>query len=372
MEVVVAAAITAIAGFAGILFTTHRSRIEARNSAREARESATESARLAEESAREGLRTRHALEEVGRLSGATGALRLQLFLSTRSFVQRLRQYYTGEDRPFPLRATRNGWPESEYHACGLLIFRLMRPIVVSSIIEQETFYRDLLLEVEMVDLLRFNHAAFEMLTGERLGEEFTVDEEPKPRAAFPDFVMERCYDPPGRRPPSDSPPDAGHFQRVRASYLRRAAAELVVGPDEREPQRRCMTHDEFLDRWEQPDQPDEHIKFHKRLEPVKATINDFWPMNNPVLWLRLVGYAYVCKWFYGRVCDEARDKKNVNYTPVELPLSLMLESAERKAAEPQADKRPAAESQAAAGREYLAKNANAYKDRFEELISTAL
>lgn len=313
-------------------------------------------------SVRDVERLRHTYEAIDRLGGATGALRLQLFLSTRSVVQRLRQYYNGRpEHPFPLRAERDGWPESQYHACGLLIFRLMRPLAVSYMIEQETLLGDLLLEPAMVDLLRFNHAAFEMLTGDKLGEEF------EGRQRFPDFEMEHCYDPPGRRPPPASGAPVPPFQRVRASYLRSAAGALIVSEPDRKPQRRCMTHDEFLDRWERPGESDEIREFHGRLAPVKATIDKFSPMDNAVFWLRLVGYAYVCKWFHDRVREDAKRKDvGVHYTPVELPVRAMLEVAEG-----QARKLRAADPQAA-GRGYLTQNADAYEKRFEEIIATAL
>jgi len=343
----------------------------------------------AAKSSSELVRLRHTHEEIDRVGGATGALRLQLFLSSRSFVRRLRQYYNHRpNHPYPLR-TKRGAPtgpeyraagltlqrmrpqspryrnllrsqwdqasETEYHAAGLMIFRLMRPLTVSYLIEKQTFFGDLLVEPTMVDLLRFNHAAFEMLTGDKLAEGFGEDGD------FPVFDETSCWDPPGRRPHAGSKM-VRPFQRVRASYLRTAAAALVVLEPTRDPMRRCMAHDEFLSAWEHPDKGSDAKAFHASLKPVKEVIDKFSPADNPMFWLRLVGYAYVCKWFHDRVREDSERnlsrrrwersrQARVHYTPEDLPVPDMLRKS---------------------GNQYLVDHADEYQARFEHIIDTAL
>jgi len=281
----------------------------------------------------------------------------------------LDQYYNGrKDRPYPLRAKQDGASAQEYHAAGLLIFRLMRPLAICHLVEQQTFAGDWLLDPDMVDVQRFNHAAFEMLTGSQLGKRFSEFDsalsdttavpvllrlsrflqkhlaprriisyiEGMPFAArrdddseeddFDGFDDRSCWDPPNM-PPQQGWPNRP-YQRIRASYLR-AAAEALIMPEN---VRRCMTHKEFLDRWGDPPR---HTAFHEALEPVKQIIDKFSPADNPVFWLRLVGYAYVCKWFHDSVRRSASRRgarrfwhwRRIEYTPEEVKVVKMLQSA---------------------------------------------
>lgn len=286
-------------------------------------------------SARGVEQLRHAHEELSRLSSATGALRLELFLSTRSVVRRLGHYHRGpEGKPRVVETRRREGNEREFHAGGLLVYRLLRPLTVSYLIEQQTFYADLLLEPRMVDLLRFNHAAFEMLTGDRLGEGFDL------QGSFPGFDMDHCWE-------SGDERSAIPFQRVRASYLRTAAAGLVVLDPGRHPDQRCMTHPEFRKHWECAEQ---ECEIHATLAPLTAIIDTFTPQSNPIFWLRLVGYAYVCQWFHDQVRAEARHAK-IAYTPVELAVPGLLAST---------------------GDAYLTRHADDYVQRFADIVRTAL
>lgn len=280
---------------------------------------------------------RHSHEVLTRLRGATGALRLQTFLATRSLVRRMGFYVkSGCD---PMRAYQQGGTETEYHHGGLFIYRLLRPLALSYMIEQETFYADLPIDPNMVDLLRLNHAAFEMLTGERIGE--AID----PSLGFD---MRRCWDPDGHAGAFRSPTP---FQRVRASYLRSAAAALAADEEGNRSERRCRGHDAFLEAWEHPD-GDEFERFHQALAPLKAVVDGFSPRANPVFWLRVVGYAYVCDWFVDRVrADTARRAPEVSYQPVVLPLEEML---------------------AATGQPSISANADALRAKFDEIIEQSL
>ena len=304
-------------------------------------------------SARDVERLRRTNQELERLRGATGALRLKLFLYTRSVVRRMSFYYDDRpDHPYPVHAKRRA-EESAYHDGGLLIFRLLRPLTVSEIIEQQTFYADLMLEPAMVDLLRFSHAAVEMLTGELLGEGFAKD------AALPGFDMKQCGNSEVAWPQPGSP-----FQRVRASYLRTAAAALVVSERGRTPRQRCMGQVEFLHAWEHPADCGE---FHAALVPVKALIDRFNPKCNPVFWLRLVGYTYVCKWFHDEV-RKAAAREHADVAALKLLVPAMLRAAEASKA-PEGSE--AGETLQAVQGRYIAEHADGYQKRFEKIIHEA-
>jgi hypothetical protein len=281
---------------------------------------AQQASKDAQDLAHEVEQYRQAYAAVGRLHGATGALRLQLFLSSRSFARRVAIF---RKNPYEIRATDEDTYPSEYHAAGLLIYRLLRPLTVSYLIEQQTYYADLLLEPTMVDLLRFNHAAFEMLSGDRLGSLFGSDD------PFKSFNMESCHDPKVGRPPATASTGNPIYQRVRASYLRSAAAALVVpsqsSKDDSSGQ--CMTHYEFLRRWESPKK---YVRFHQDLMPVKIMVDRFSPELNPVLWLRLVGYAFVCRWFHNQVSEDAKDNAGIIYAPVIFDVGHMLAAVDER------------------------------------------
>jgi hypothetical protein len=304
-------------------------------------------------------------ESLARLHGATGGMRLELFLGARSFARRLVHYYdpARPGHPYPLATRRNGNSESAYHGGGLVIYRLLRPLTVGEIIEKQTFDVDLLLDPIMVDLLRFSHTAVEMLTGEQLGSGFGDD------GGMPGFDMGRCWDPvPDRRRPGSVQPrelPAAEIQRVRASYLRSAASALVIAdfnPATGREANRCMTHPEFCQRWEHPEGEG---KFHRTLEPVKVVIDGFSPTANPIFWLRLVGYGHACKWFYDRVRAMAAEgrtstgqravlpwaRRAIDYQPLTLPVAAMLRAA----------KDP-----------YLTAYAHEFERRFDEVIAQAL
>jgi hypothetical protein len=269
---------------------------------------------------------------------------------------------------YPLIAERDGDPVSAFHAGGLLIFRLLRPLTVGEIIEKQTFDADLIIDPIMGDLLRFNNTGVEMLTGHMVGEALGDGVE-----RMPGFEMERCWDPPrGVQPPLDSPASGvSPFQRIRGSYLRCAAAALIAS-DPATGASRGMSHAEFCERWERPE---EQRAFHTALLPARTILHRFDPAGNPYFWLRLVGYAYACKWFYERAGADAtrsqrlrragqvlRGRKLVRYTPIDIPVETMLQLAAPRGRGAQPSR---------AGR-YLATHAHEFRQRFDEIIAGAL
>lgn len=254
------------------------------------------------------IRTRrleHRYGALDRLRSATGRLRLELFLSARSVIRRVGTYseFPHEIDTFPRRG-RMG----EYHDGGLMIYRLLRPLAISSLIEPQLYLRDLTLDRRSADLLEFGHAAYEMLTGQQI----------RHLACHEKFDMGACW---GSRMTNQEGPTSEPFQRIRASYLRVAADALLVGDPGG--QRRCMGHPEFIERW---NKPAEYSIWHASLEPVKQTLDQFDRRDNAIFWLRIVGYAYVCKRFFDRQGRRSHNAK-INYAAVDLDTVKMIESA---------------------------------------------
>lgn len=250
-------------------------------------------------------RLEHRFGALDRLRSATGRMRLELFLSTRSVIRRVGTYskFPHEIDTYPRRGR-----AGEYHDGGLMIYRLLRPLSISSLIEPQLFLRDLTLDRRSADLLEFGHAAYEMLTGEQI----------QLPASHKEFDMGVCW---GSRSTNQGRPTSKPFQRIRASYLRVATDALLVGdPGGR---RRCMGHPEFLERW---NNPTAYPTWHASLEPVKQTLDRFDRHVSAIFWLRIIGYTYVCKRFFDRQGAHSRNAK-INYTAVEFDTVRMIESA---------------------------------------------
>lgn len=254
-----------------------------------------------------------------RLSRAVGTLRLELVLSTRSVIRRVSTYAA---HPHPLHAFKRHGHDSEYHDGGLMIYRLLRPLAVSDLIERNLYFGDLTLDATSTDLLRFNHAAVEMLCGRQIGSSadhrFLQDDGLDLEGES--FDMQSCH---GARKVAGRANPSAPYQRLRASLLKRAAGALIVGEGEHQ---RCMRHAEFLARWEHPRR---YMDWHDQLRPVKETIDRFdatdeW--DHEVFWLRLVGYAFVCKWFFDRQLPPSRvDGRSGDTASISVPADAFAE-----------------------------------------------
>lgn len=302
-------------------------------------------------------RFRRSNEARSRLEVATGALQLELFLETRSFARRLQHYLRENIDDHGLATTRRGASPGAYHAGGLMIYRMLRPFTVGEIIENQTMAGDLVLDPVMLELLRFSQGAVEMLTGEKIGAGLEGEDRVE------GFEMESCWD--------LGDEGSGTFQRIRGSYLRCGAAALLApeSPDSQEP-RRCISHAEFCRLWERPKKDsDRASEFHRALEPVKRVFHGFNPRENPIFWLRLVGYAYTCESFYDRmwermarrrtlrrVQDRLAGRAPVEYERIELKAAKMLRTV----------------GEGAYLNKYVSDHADRYVERFGQIIDRAL
>ena len=170
-----------------------------------------------------------------------------------------------------------------FHTAGPLIYRLLRPLTVAGLIVHRTRQSDLALDNRVVKIVRFHNAAFDMLTREEVLTDLGLE------------FRERGYST-RQAEVTDRP-----FERIRDSCLRSAADALSI-PDEGD--RRCMTHAEFLERWEDLDPG-----LHEDLRPITTVIDKFDPRENPVFWLRLVGYSYTCHWYLRQIEEDAEHER---------------------------------------------------------------
>lgn len=316
---------------------------------------AVASALIAASSRRASERFRASNQARARLQVATGTLQLELFLETRSFARRLEHYFRESSDHQPLESYRDHASPGSYHAGGMMIYRILRPLTVGEIIESQTLAGDLLLDPRMMEMIRFGQAAVELLTGDKLGRRFGGE------GFFDGFDMNSCWDV-GRT--------GTGYQRIRGSYLRCGAAALLAPQEGRREPRRCITHAEFCKFWEQP-KPKHYVAFHQGLEPMKATLHRFDRHENPILWLRLVGYAYACEKFCERMWQSLageRFRQRLRHwgrTPIEIetigvPALEMLEDL----GEGEARRQPL--------NSYIAANAAGFVERFNVIVDRAL
>jgi hypothetical protein len=307
-------------------------------------------------STRAAERLRQSHERHSRLEVATGALQLELFLETRSFARRLVHYFRESGDDHELATVRRGANAGAYHAGGMTVYRILRPLTVGEIIEKQTLAGDLILDPVMLEMLRFSQGAVEMLTGDKVGASWSAGD-----GSEPEFDMKSCWN-------LDSE-GSGEFQRIRGSYLRCGAAALLAEPVVGE-EPRCITHAEFCKLWERPEMGSERAhEFHQALEPIKRSLDGFNRHQNPIFWLRLVGYAYTCESFYDRMSEtmagrralrRARGvlagRKPVEYGTIGVPVAEMLRDV---GGDSDLNK-------------YVSDYANDYVDRFGQIIDRAL
>jgi hypothetical protein len=137
---------------------------------------------------------------------------------------------------------------------------MLRPLAVCVLIERQTNAADFSVDSSGVELLQFEVAALRMLTGK----------DPLPR--YEKFDWDR------------------QTQHVFRDNLRRAVLRLITEDDHGTP--RVMDFANFIEKYPDPEADD-------ALAPLVRLISspDGRLSANPVFWVRLVGYAYVCNDF---------------------------------------------------------------------------
>jgi len=181
-----------------------------------------------------------------RLYEALGPLRFQLLVAARDVVRRVRPHHTER------------WvmtPDGYY--AGSFIYRLLRPLALAELVERQMAIVDFSVDPTGMELLRFEAAAYRMLTSR----------DPLPYHEHLDWSRET--------------------QHVFRDNLRLAASALITVGSGGEA--RVLDYSEFLQRQTVSD---------PALAPVRRLFAGCSHnlAENAVWWVRIVGYAYACKW----------------------------------------------------------------------------
>lgn len=182
-----------------------------------------------------------------RLYLAIGPLRFQLLIACRDLSGRIVAHFKN---PYATNV------ESYYGRS--LLFRILRPLVLCELIERQIAYADFSVDITAVELLRFKKGAYAALSGGSL-----VDGHPSIN-----------WD--------------DEEQHVFFDHISHAAAALIVHNGAASD--RVMRFDEFSDLLDRPGDSE-------ALKPFPDLLARFTPQGKPILWLRLVGLAYLCNHF---------------------------------------------------------------------------
>lgn len=181
-----------------------------------------------------------------RLYEAIGPLRFQLLVACRD-VERRVTLQTGGRR----------WNLDPAQYFGRsFVYRLLRPLAIGVLVERQMSYADFALDKDAVALLRFDTAAYRMLSGS----------DPLPYHDGLDFARET--------------------QHVFRDHLRAAAGRLLSSDGDATV---VMSFAAFSEAFPDP-RADRHLAPLARLFPAGTGSL----LDQPVLWTRLVGYAYAC------------------------------------------------------------------------------
>lgn len=184
-----------------------------------------------------------------RLYNATGSLRFQLLVACREASTRIESHCYREAFPISLERDR-------YYGRSTL-YRLLRPIAISELIERQMAYADFSVDPAAIDLLLFKKSVFMALTGGEIANK------------HPNLNWQE--------------------QREHSFYdnLSRSATALIVNNDGKE---RVMHFHEFDSFLQNPDNL-------KRIAPLPRLFTDFTMASKPIWGLRLISFGYICNEF---------------------------------------------------------------------------
>lgn len=212
------------------------------------------------------------LEARKRLYKTIGPLRFQLLIACRDASSRIEGH--GLRQPYSMHM-------KGYYGQSTL-YRLLRPISISELIERQVTYADFSVDPASIDLLRFKKAAF---------------------IAFTDETIIR------KHPNADWQRQREH---VFSGNLSRAANTLIIGDGSNG--ERLMYFHEFQS----------FIQDSENLEtfsPLPRILDDFKIAEKPIFWLRLVCLGYICSEF---VRTAGRD---IGFEQIEYKLTELLEAS---------------------------------------------
>lgn len=183
-----------------------------------------------------------------RLYEAIGPLRFQLLLACRDLSGRIEAHGTREHYRTSVRGY---YGQSTLH-------RIVRPITIGLLIERQMAYADFAVDPGALTLMRFSYLARQCLSGDLLVNGHS----------HVDWDTQK--------------------QHVFSEVLTTAGVALVIEKDDQPP--RVMRFDEM-----ETVAGDE--AFLEKLDPFPSLLERFSPTAKPLLWLRLVAYANLCRHF---------------------------------------------------------------------------
>lgn len=188
-----------------------------------------------------------------RLYQSIGPLRFQLLLACRDVATRVNNY--GSDQHYDM--TVRGY-------CGRsTLFRLLRPLAISELIEREITYTDFSVDPSATDLLRFKKAAFTAFTDG-------------------DTILDH--------------PDAdwsAQKQHLFSGTLSRLASSLIVDDENVPSKLRPMHFHEFESLVRAADDL-------KRYFPLTEILDRFEISEKPLFWIRIVCFGFICSEYVGK------------------------------------------------------------------------
>jgi len=193
------------------------------------------------------------LEARKRLYNAIGPLRFQLLLACRDVSTRINNY--GSDDQSYSMDTRGYYGQST-------LYRLLRPIAISELIERQITYADFSVDPTGIDLLRFKKAAFMAFT----------DGDPILNHPNANWYDEK--------------------EHVFSGTLSRLASAIIIRDEETDDKERPMHFHEF-----QLFTRDSLRR--KKFSPFKEILNDFTIIKKPIFWIRLICFGYICNEYLG-------------------------------------------------------------------------
>lgn len=236
------------------------------------------------------------LEARKRLYQAIGPLRFQLVVACRDAASRLGDH--GVNHPYKMKM-------NTYYGRNTL-YRILRPLAIAELIEQQITYADFAVDQTAVELLRLKRAANASLK----------DSEPilnHPKANW-----------------------SAQDQHLFSGTLNRLANSLTIPDENASNKRRPMYFHEFEDFILQK-------KNEAQFAPLMDILQDFAIREKPIFWARLVCLGYICN-EYVRKAGET-----IGFKPVQLDLDRLLQASKD---------------------DYILSNLEGYKAAFRSLLET--
>ena len=208
-----------------------------------------------------------------RLYEVIGPLRYQMLVACKDVLRRINNHHLD---------TYDMQPDHYY--AHSFIYRLLRPLAIGELVEREMNYADFSVDAGVVsDLLRFQTAAYRFLTGS----------DPVEYHSGLDWTLQS--------------------QHVFRDNLRVAARVLIH--EDAQGRQFVIDYGAFAEMVRDP--ADDHNLAPMAALFAKCKGNLF---ENPIWWVRVVGYAYACQWFLNRNGQAA------GFASRDLPIQAMLEA----------------------------------------------